>query len=79
MVWAYGTVINYGDDPYSVRLYRSNPQEVFLRKSVLKIRNKFTGEHPCQIQLFTIFTTQKTGRNKLISATSTTCISTKKA
>ena len=27
---------------------RSRPSEVFLRKAVLKICSKFTGEHPCQ-------------------------------
>ena len=29
-------------------LARSSHPEVFLRKSVLKICNKFTGEHPCR-------------------------------
>ena len=28
--------------------YRSNPPEVFLRKGVLKICSKFTGEQPCR-------------------------------
>ena len=28
--------------------YRSSHPEVFLRKGVLKICSKFTGEHPCQ-------------------------------
>ena len=28
------------------RNYKSSPSEVFLRKSVLKICSKFTGEHP---------------------------------
>ena len=28
--------------------YRSSHPEVFLRNGVLKICNKFTGEHPCQ-------------------------------
>ena len=32
----------------SVWLYRSSRPEVFLRKDVLKICNKFTGEHPCR-------------------------------
>ena len=27
---------------------RSNPSEVFLRKGVLKICSKFTGEYPCR-------------------------------
>ena len=27
---------------------RSSPQEVFLRKGVLKICSKFAGEHPCR-------------------------------
>ena len=27
--------------------YRSSHPEVFLRKGVMKIRSKFTGEHPC--------------------------------
>ena len=27
---------------------KSSPQEVFLRKGVLKIRSKFTGEYPCR-------------------------------
>ena len=31
-----------------VRLLRSSYPEVFLRKGVLKICSKFTGEHPCQ-------------------------------
>ena len=29
-------------------IYRNSRPEVFLRKSVLKICSKFTGEHPCQ-------------------------------
>ena len=29
-------------------VYRSSHPEVFLRKGVLKICSKFTGEHPCQ-------------------------------
>ena len=29
-------------------LYRSSSPEVFLTKGVLKICNKFTGEHPCR-------------------------------
>ena len=29
-------------------LFRSSPPEVFLRKGVLKICSKFTGEHPCR-------------------------------
>ena len=29
-------------------IYRSSPPEMFLRKDVLKICCKFTGEHPCQ-------------------------------
>ena len=28
--------------------YRSNPPEVFLRKGVLKICSRFTGEQPCR-------------------------------
>ena len=32
----------------SVEQYRSSRPEVFLRKGVLKICSKFTGEHPCQ-------------------------------
>ena len=28
--------------------YRSSHSEVFLRKGVLKISSKFTGEHPCR-------------------------------
>ena len=28
--------------------YRSSHPEVFLRKGVLKICSKFTGEHPCR-------------------------------
>ena len=31
-----------------IGLYRSSPQEVFLRKVVLKICRKFTGEQPCR-------------------------------
>ena len=27
---------------------RSSPAEVFLRKGILEICSKFTGEHPCQ-------------------------------
>ena len=30
------------------RIIRGNPTEVFLRESILKICNKFTGEHPCR-------------------------------
>ena len=33
---------------YKVVIFRSSPPEVFLRKGVLKIRSKFTGEHPCR-------------------------------
>ena len=29
-------------------LSRSSPSEVFLRKGILKICRKFTGEHPCR-------------------------------
>ena len=32
----------------SWRIHRSSRPEVFLRKDVLKISRKFTGEHPCQ-------------------------------
>ena len=32
-------------------MYRSNPPEVFLGKTVLKINSKFIGEHPCQMLL----------------------------
>ena len=32
----------------TVTWYRSSYQEMFLRKGVLKICSKFTGEHPCQ-------------------------------
>ena len=39
--------------------FRSSPPEVFLRKGVLKICSKFTGEHPCRsvisIKLFCNF------------------------
>ena len=28
---------------------RSSPSEMFLRKDVLKIYSKFTGDHPCRI------------------------------
>ena len=39
--------------------YRSSPPEKFLRKGVLKICSKFTGEYPCQsaisIKLICIF------------------------
>ena len=31
-----------------VQIFRSSHQEMFLRKGVLKIRSKFTGEHPCR-------------------------------
>ena len=30
------------------KMFRSSHQEVFLRKCVLKICSKFTGEHPCR-------------------------------
>ena len=30
------------------KLFRSSQTEVFLRKGLLKICSKFTGEHPCQ-------------------------------
>ena len=32
-----------------IQLYRKQPTGVFLGKNVLKICNKFTGEHSCQI------------------------------
>ena len=32
----------------NLSIHRSNPPEVFLRKGVLKICNKFTGEQTCQ-------------------------------
>ena len=32
--------------------YRSSRPEVFLRKGVLKICSKFTGEHPCRRVIF---------------------------
>ena len=32
----------------SEKAYRSSRPEVFLRKGVLKICSKFTGEHPCR-------------------------------
>ena len=31
-----------------LRTYSRSPLDVFLEKDVLKIRSKFTGEHPCQ-------------------------------
>ena len=31
-----------------VLIFRSSPPELFLRKGVLKICSKFTGEHPCR-------------------------------
>ena len=33
---------------------RSSPSELFLRKDVLKICRKFTGEHPCQSEKQTV-------------------------
>ena len=33
---------------------RSGSPEVFLRKGVLKIFSKFTGEHPCQSVIATL-------------------------
>ena len=53
---------NYTDISLSFKTWqnRSNPPRVFLAKSVLKIRIKFTGEHPCRsvilINLFCNFT-----------------------
>ena len=38
---------SYGVKHVFVRIRSSRP-EVFLRKAVLKLRNKFTGEHPCR-------------------------------
>ena len=32
----------------TLAIIRNNPPEVFLRKYVLKICSKFTGEHPCR-------------------------------
>ena len=29
-------------------LFRSSPSEIFWGKGILKIRNRFTGEHPCR-------------------------------
>ena len=47
---------NLGYSPSTIRnlyetnktLYRSSRPEVFLKKGVLKICSKFTGEHPCR-------------------------------
>ena len=38
---------NYTKIPEKIKSRSSHP-EVFLRKSVLKICSKFTGEHPCR-------------------------------
>ena len=40
--------ICYKEYPSKILSYRSSHQEVFLRKGVLKICSKFTGEHPYQ-------------------------------
>ena len=39
--WVFMSLIKYGQ-------LRGNPPKVFLKKSVMKIYSKFTGEHPCQ-------------------------------
>ena len=48
-IWIFSLFVQefnqVNDTPYS----RSNLSEVLLRKGVLKICNKFTGEHPCYI------------------------------
>ena len=33
---------------YEVIIFRRSPLQLFLGKGVLKVRSKFTGEHPCQ-------------------------------
>ena len=53
-------LMNFTDiDVLRINMYRISPPELFLRKDVLKICSKFTGEHPCQsvisIRLFCNF------------------------
>ena len=36
-------------------IFRSSHPEVFLRKGVLKICSKFTGEDPCRSVVFRVF------------------------
>ena len=40
--------IRYNVSKFYFRIFRSSHLEVFLGKCVLKIRSKFTGEHPHQ-------------------------------
>ena len=42
---------NLLNEKEKVNLQISSRPKVFLRKSVLKICSKFTGEHPCQIAI----------------------------
>ena len=55
-------------EKFHLKKYRSNPSEVLLGKGVLKISNKFTGEHSCRsvisIKLLCNFT-EITGRGVL--------------
>ena len=34
----------------TLKYFRSSHKDAFLRKGVLKIRSKFTGEQPCEVQ-----------------------------
>ena len=38
----------FWEQPFNRTIVRSSRREVFLGKGILKICNKFTGEHPCQ-------------------------------
>ena len=53
-VWSLNLeIILQARKPFS--LEKGSPPEVFLGKGVLKIRNKFTGEDPCQATLLKSF------------------------
>ena len=47
--WKEKIVISYS----KLQMFRSSHPEVFLRKGVLVICRKFTGEHPCQSAIST--------------------------
>ena len=44
-----GTFLEWLSQTSMMELFRNSHPEVFLVKGVLKISNKFTGEHPCRI------------------------------
>ena len=51
---------------FTFHLFRSNPPEVFLGKSVLEICSKFTGEHPCRSAISTKLLKSQIGTGVLL-------------